>query len=125
MFLRYLLVAVWNTFFGVAVYGLLYLWLGKHFHYLLLLIPSNVLAISNAFICYKFFVFKTKGNVLREYFRCYIIYGSVMLASAALVFVLVEWIGLAPPISNFVAVAVTTIFSYLAHKNFSFKADLH
>ncbi len=121
-FLRYLLVGAWNTVFGMAVYAALYRWLGGHVHYLVLLIPSNVLAITNAYVCYKLFVFKTQGNVLREYFRCYLVYGATMLAGAALMTGLVEWLRLQPIVANCICVGVTTIASYLAHRNFSFKS---
>jgi len=122
-FIRYLLVGGWNTVFGMAVYAGLYHWLGNSVHYLVLLIPSNILAITNAFACYKFFVFKTKGNVLREYFRCYVVYGGMMLVGAALMFVLVEALRLPPVIANCACIAVTTIISYFAHRDFSFKQN--
>ena len=120
-FLRYLAVGVWNTVFGMAVYAGLFHLLGHRVHYLVLLIPANILAITNSYVCYKLFVFNTKGNILREYFRCYVVYGGMMLAGAALMGALVEWIGLAPVVANCVCIAVTTVVSYLAHRNFSFK----
>jgi len=120
-FILYLLVGGWNTVFGIAVYAGLYHWLGNSVHYLILLIPSNILAITNAFACYKLFVFKTKGNVLREYSRCYVVYGGMMLVGAALMFGLVDGLHLPPVIANCACVAVTTIISYFAHRDFSFK----
>lgn len=88
-------------------------------HYLLL-IPSNVLGITNAFICYKFIVFKTVVNILREYFRCYIVYGCVVFASSVITFVLMEWLGIAPTVSNCASVLVTTVISCLGHREFSY-----
>jgi putative flippase GtrA len=121
-FIRYLLVGGWNTVFGMAVYAVLYDWLHGRVHFLVLLIPSNILAITNAFVCYKLFVFQTRGNILREYFRCYIVYGGSMLAGAGLMFVLVQWLHVLQPIpANCVCIALTTIVSYFAHRNFSFR----
>lgn len=120
-FVRYLLVGGWNTVFGMAVYAGLYSWLGQRTHYLVLLIPSNILAITNAYVCYKLFVFKTQGNVWREYLRCYVVYGGMMLIGAALLFVLVEWLRTPPVAANCACIAVTTVVSYLAHRNFSFR----
>jgi len=122
-FIRYLLVGGWNTVFGMAVYAGLYYWLGGRVHYLILVVPANILAITNAFICYKLFVFKTKGNILREYFRCYIVYGGTMLAAVAALWVLVEWLGMSPVAANCACTAVTTMVSYLAHRNFSFRTQ--
>ena len=121
-FIRYLIVGVWNTAFGMAVYAGLYHWRGNRVHYLVLLIPSNILAVTNAYVCYKLFVFKTKGNILREYFRCYLVYGGLMLVGAAAMFLLVERLGLSPTVANCVCVALTTVVSYLAHRNFSFSS---
>jgi putative flippase GtrA len=120
-FVRYLLVGGWNTVFGMAVYAGLYSWLGQRTHYLVLLIPSNILAITNAYVCYKLLVFKTHGNILREYLRCYVVYGGMMLIGAALLFVLVEWLRMPPVAANCACIAVTTVVSYLAHRNFSFR----
>ena len=119
-FIRYLLVGGWNTIFGMAIYATLHHWLGSHIHYLLLLIPANILAIANAFLCYKLFVFRTRGNALREYLRCHAVYGIMMLVGAALLFLQVECLGLHPIVANCACIVITTIISYFAHRHFSF-----
>jgi putative flippase GtrA len=124
-FVRYLLVGGWNTVFGMAVYAGLYRWLGEHVHYLVLLVPSNILAVTNAYVCYKLLVFKTHGNILREYFRCYIVYGGMMLIGTALLFALVEWLRVPPIVANCACIILTTIFSYLSHRNFSFAKNIN
>ena len=58
--IRYVIVGGWNTVFGVGCYTLLLIIFGQK-HYLLLGIFSNIIAVTNAFLCYKYFVFKTKG----------------------------------------------------------------
>ena len=116
----YLLVGGWNTVFGMGIYAVLYHGFGTRVHYLVLLIPSNILAITNAYVCYKLFVFKTRGHVLREYFRCYVVYGGMMVLGAALLFALVKGFKLSPVVANCVCVAATTVVSYLAHRTYSF-----
>jgi len=120
-FIRYLLVGAWNTAFGMAVYAGLYCIFGGRVNYLVLAIPANVLAITNAYICYKLLVFRTRGNILREYFRCYVVYGGMMLAGGAGLYVLVDWFGTPPIAANCACTVVLTIVSYLSHRNFSFK----
>jgi putative flippase GtrA len=117
---RFLITGGWNTVFGVGIYVLLYEWLHEYVNYLVLLIPSNILAITNAYICYKLFVFKTRGNVLREYFRFYVVYGGTMLLGFLIMFILVDGCALSPITSQFFCVAITTVCSYISHRRYSF-----
>jgi len=121
--LRYLLVGGWNTVFGAGIYALLYRWLGPHMHYLLVLIPANVLAITNAYMGYKFIVFKTRGNYWREYLRCYAVYGGMTVFNALLLYLLVTMINLRPPVANVFCVLTTTAVAYFSHKHFSFRTN--
>lgn len=120
-FLRYLIVGGWNTVFGIFVYAILYHWYGEWVHYLLLTIPANVLAITNAYIGYKIFVFKTHGQILREYFRCYVVYGVGSLAGMGLLFILVHVAGIHPVYANIIGTGAVVICSYCGHKFFSFR----
>lgn len=120
--LRYLMTGAWNTLFGIGIYTLLYgLW-GDQVHYLVLGIPANILSISNAFICYKFFVFRTKGNILREYLKCYAVYGCGSLAGMILLVLLVQGLGMHPVAANILGTVIIIAFSYFGHKHFSFRS---
>lgn len=119
---RYLIVGGWNTVFGVAGYALLYQWLHERVNYLVLLVPANILAITNTFVCYKLFVFRTRGNILREYLRCYVVYGGMALLGFALMFILVDGLGLNPVAAQACCVPITIALSYFSHRNYSFKA---
>ena len=85
-FIRYLCVGIWNTFFGYLDYAL-FLFLFSHllpqrFLYLAVIIASLVstpINITMAYTCYKFFVFRTRGNYLMEWLRCFAVYGIGML----------------------------------------------
>jgi putative flippase GtrA len=44
---------------------------------------SNLIAITVAFLGHKGFVFKTKGNYLKEWIRCVAVYSSGMLLTLA------------------------------------------
>jgi len=119
--LAYLLTGAWNTVFGMGLYAIAYRFFGEQVNYIVLAIPVNVLAITNAFLCYKFFVFRTKGNWIKEYFRCCIVYGSAALANIGLLWLLVHFFSLNPVLANIFGIAVVTIISFFAHKYFSFK----
>lgn len=119
---RFGLTGVWNTLFGILVYTLLYEGLKNRVNYLVLLVPANILAITNAFICHKLFVFRTRGNVLREYFRFYVVYGGTALLGFALMFVLVDGFGFNPVIAQVLCVPIAVSLSYFSHRGYSFRA---
>ena len=119
---KYLAVGGWNTIFGVGVYALLYEQLHHRVNYLVLLVPANILAITNTYVCYKLFVFKTRGNILREYFRFYVVYGGTALLGFGLMFVLVDGFGIGPIAAQILCVPIAIVFGYLSHRNYSFRA---
>ena len=118
--IRYIITGVWNTVFGILVYALLIKLLGEN-HYILLAVVSNIISITNAYICYKLFVFKTKGNILKEYLKCYVVYGLSMLLGLLLLYVFVDIAGLNPVIANIISVLLLTIVSFVGHRYYSFK----
>lgn len=118
--IRYIITGVWNTVFGILVYALLIKLLGEN-HYILLAVVSNIISITNAYICYKLFVFKTKGNILKEYLKCYVVYGLSMLLGLLLLYVLVDIAGLNPVTANVISVLLLTIVSFIGHRYYSFK----
>jgi len=85
-FVRYLCVGVWNTVFGYITYAT-FLFLFSHllpqrFLYLAVVVASLVstpINITVAYFGYKFFVFRTSGNYLVEWLRCFAVYGIGML----------------------------------------------
>ena len=126
---RYLAVGVFNTLFGYSTYVILTAVLTPHVPhaYILAGVLSSVLNITIAFLNYKWFVFKTKGNYLREWLRCLLVYsGGIALAPVLLpmtVFAirhLTRADASAPYIAGALLMGVGVIVSFLGHKNFSF-----
>ncbi len=118
--IRYIITGIWNTVFGILVYALLIKLLGEN-HYILLAVVSNIISITNAYICYKLFVFKTKGNILKEYLKCYVVYGLSMLLGRFFYMFFVDIAGLNPVIANIISVLLLTIVSFVGHRYYSFK----
>lgn len=118
--LRYLAVGGWNTVFGAFVFALLHYLFNTRVHYLILLIPANILAITNAFLCYKYIVFQTRGEGWQEYFKCYLVYGWIALLNAGLLYLLVTFAKFHPSIANCFCIVTATFVSYFSHKYFSF-----
>lgn len=85
-FVRYIGVGLFNTVFGYGTFALT-LFLLTHlvpqrFLYLTVIAASLIstpLNITVAYFGYKFLVFKTRGNYLIEWFKCFGVYGVGML----------------------------------------------
>jgi putative flippase GtrA len=120
--INYLLVGGWNTIFGYLVFVALYFLFHRQLHYMVIFIVSNIISITNAYIGFKFVVFKTKGNYLREYLRFYIVYGTTIALNLVLLPVLVEIFHISPVIAPAGLVFISALFSYIGNKKFSFKA---
>ncbi len=119
--INYLLVGAWNTAFSYLAFAALYFLLRTVLHYEVLLVVSSILSITNAYIAYKLFVFKTKGHYLREYSRFYVVYGGSLLMNLVLLPVFVVIFGLSPLAAQAGLSVFTVVFSYYGHRNFSFK----
>jgi putative flippase GtrA len=127
---RYIVVGAFNTGFGYGLFvALNYLFrrfgvYGSEIASLL----SNIIAITVAFLGYKWFVFRTHGNYLREWLRCISVYGTSMAFSLVmlppLTLLLRRWFGPTQTASNIAAAIltmVTVVASYFGHKHFSFR----
>lgn len=137
-FLKFIILGFWNTFFGMGVFFLLYYLFNQYCRYMMLVIIANILAITNAYIVYKLFVFRTKGNYLREYLKFYVVYGLVFVVAIALFPFFME---VAVPflaknflhyqgifkykayISQMCITGVTMFISYFGHEKFSYQCN--
>jgi len=128
---RYLLVGVLNTLFGYGAYAALTAALTPFVSHSY--IPASIIAaplnITVSYLAYKRFVFKTHGNYLREWTRCLMVYGSAMILGIVLlppvVFLVRLVSGLdrpAPYIAGALLMGFNVIYSFLGHKNFSFRS---
>lgn len=117
----YLVVGGWNTLFGYGAFAVLYLYLSSTVPPVAILTASYVLGITNAYVGYKLFVFRTKGNVLREYLRLYVVYGGAYVANLALLPLLMGVLRLNAYVAQGIIVLLTVIGSFVLHKRFTFR----
>jgi putative flippase GtrA len=127
---RYLLVGICNTAFSYGTFAFFTAMLDKIVpqSYMLASVFASLINITVSFLGYKWFVFKTKGNYLREWIRCVGVYSGNILAGLALLPVIVYAIrhhfGLqrqAPYIAGALITGLTVLVSFFGHKHFSFK----
>jgi putative flippase GtrA len=132
-FVRYLLVGGFNTLFGYGLFAGLNWWLSRYseYGYLLAAVLGNLIAITVAFLGYKWFVFRTRGHYLREWIRCLGVYGSTMLIGLAGLVILVPVFRHhmsnpqpAPYLAAAAMTAVGIVFSFLGHKNVTFRQKM-
>jgi putative flippase GtrA len=128
---RYLLVGAWNTLFGYGAFAAFTALLNPHmkYGYLVASALASPLSITQAFLLYKWFVFKTNGNYLREWARCVAVYGSSILLNLLLLPILVavivhttRYARQAPYIAGALLAGFGVIYSFVGHKKFSFRA---
>ena len=133
--IRFLMVGGFNTAFSLALYSGCVIFFGRllptHGKPLIAdiaFVVSTPVAITVAFLCYKHFVFKTKGNYLKEWLRCFAVYsvsfpmGLVILPAATHLFQRVALThAYAPFLAGIVNSLIIACYSYFAHKKFSFK----
>ncbi len=129
-FARYVFVGVWNTAFAYGTFAAFTALLTPRLPkaYLPAALLSGLLNITVSFLGYKWFVFRTKGNYLKEWLRCFMVYSSSLILSLPLLQILVTGIRrvtnndpIAPYIAGALMTAAGVIYSFFGHKKFSFK----
>ncbi|MCH8257849.1 MAG: GtrA family protein [Proteobacteria bacterium] len=118
--IRYLIAGGYNTVFGFAVFTGLFFLLESDLHYLGIAIITQIISITNSYIVYRVFVFKSRGSIINEYFRIYIVYGISFILGIVLLTLLVEFAGLHPVLAQFFVIIITVIVSYIGNRRFTF-----
>jgi putative flippase GtrA len=118
--LLYLVVGGWNTLFAYGEWALLQYLLHDFVHYLAILVISWPLAVINAYVCYRHFVFRSRDRVWKELPRFSLVYLGTLVASLVALPFLLHTL----PFDIYVIQAgftfVVVILSYLSNKFFSF-----
>src|SRR5258705_11926430 len=135
--LRYVVVGAWNSLFGYGCFFLLvrfFLRLSPSQPGLpasIALVFATVINVTVSFLGYKWFVFRTQGNYLREYRRSLLVYLPSLLLSAVAIAPLTGLLRLVPHLQTQAPYAAGAAFacfnliaSFLGHKHISFKAKL-
>jgi putative flippase GtrA len=127
--IRYLAVGACNTAFGYGCFALFTLLLNSVFAYgyVLASLLANFFSITFSFFGYKWFVFRTKGNYLKEWIRCVGVYATSMVVSAAALPFVVGIIRRqpghdrsAPYIAGAIVLVFSVSFSFFGHRHISF-----
>jgi len=121
--LRFLIVGVWNTVFSVVLFNALILVAGRE-HYLVLFWAVWVVAVVQSTATMKYFAFRSRGDFWRQAGRAYLVYLPAQGLSTLLLWLAVAVVHLSPEFAQLITIFMTTIFSYVGHKYFTFRVPL-
>lgn len=119
--IKFLLVGGANTVFSYLLFCVLQYTLKDKLHYLTILILSHFISVFNSFVTMKYLVFHSRGSFVLEYLKVNVTYLVYLALNAILLFVFVEKLAINLFIAQVMCIVTLTVFSYLAHKHFSFK----
>ena len=116
----YLVVGAWNTLFGYGVWAALQLLIGDRVPYLIVVLIAWPIAVLNAFLCYRYLVFRSRGSILRELPRFSLVYFLTLVATLAVLPVALSVLPFNIYVVQALLLGVVVVASYLGNKYFSF-----
>ena len=121
--LRFVIVGGINTVVGLSAYPLLFIALSPiGFGYIQILFISQIPCITFSFVTNKYFVFKTKGNLKKEYIKFSVFYMLIFIINLIFLPILVEILRINPIISQTLFVALIMVTSFFWHNLITFKS---
>lgn len=121
--IRFILVGVFNTGFGFALFVALELMLTGDRSYFISLCASYAISTLTAFVLHRHFTYRKSGtgNMLVDFVRFEGVYLVSLGVNAVVLPLLVEGAHIPPIPAQAIAVCITTAISYFGHKFFSFR----
>ena len=117
----YLVVGGWNTVFGYGAWALMQYLLGGYLHYLVVIVLAWPIAVLNAYLGYRYIVFRSRGPVLRELPRFSLVYLVTLVVNLALLPIALRVLPFSIYVVQALFTGVVVVCSYLGHKYFSFR----
>ena len=121
--IAYLIVGAWNTLFGYVVFALLYFMLQAHLHVDAILLLSYLLATANAYIGYRYVVFRSTRSVGRELRRFVAVYAVTLAVNLVVLPLALHLLPWNVYIVQGLFTGIVVVLSYLGHKHFTFRSD--
>jgi putative flippase GtrA len=90
--------------------------------YIKALIFSQIICITFSFISNKYFVFKTKGNIKKEYPKFFAFYGIYFVLNLLCLPAMVEVLNMNPMIAQTLFSIAIVVSSYFWHNTITFKS---
>lgn len=120
--IRFLIAGAWNTIFGYGVGVAFYLYLNLTTNIFIISLVSNIVGLTMSFLSYKVYVFRTKGNWLREYLRAFVAYGMTGVIGVFCFWYFIEILNLNVWITQLCLIVINATVSYIMHKRYTFSS---
>jgi putative flippase GtrA len=121
----FLVVGAINTVVGFLCFAAFLMTVGRlwgpPWGYLATLACAHVVSVLIAFVLYRFVVFRVRGHVLADLWRFETVYLSALAVNFVLLPGLVEIAHLPVLLAQALIMAVTSLMSWVGHKNYSFR----
>lgn len=118
--MRFLGAAGFNFAAGYLISLAMYYSLEDYLNIVVIAVIINIICITVSFLTYKLFVFRTKGGWIREYLRCYVVYGGTALIGTGGLWLLVEKMEVQFWLAQGGLMIFLAVFSFIGHNYFSF-----
>jgi len=118
---RFLAVGIFNTAFGYLAFVFLYLAFGTRVHYLIVSSIAHVVSVFVAFTGHRILVFRSTRPWLEEFIRYNVSLLFSFIIGLLTLYAMVEFARLSPSGGQAVAVIVSVVVSYVAHRYYSFR----
>lgn len=117
------MIGVWNTIASYAIFVAVHFALPSSTSSAVVVVTAYIFALPLAFTMQKLFVFMSSGRWFAELRRFTVANSVVFVANLIFLPAFVRLSGLGAVPSQAVFVAVCAVFSYLAHKHYSFRTN--
>jgi len=123
--IRYLLVGGFNTVTAYIIFAALYYLLDHVFHVALLygvmLLLQNTISVNISIFTMRYFVFRSRGNLGKEYYRAAKVYTLMGILNYVWLLIAHKMLHMHTLIAQPTFLIFSTIATYILHKYFSFK----
>lgn len=120
--IRFLLVGGFNTCVSYLIF-IISLHLFGEAHYQLSVALQWSISSVFSYINQKFFVFCTKGNYLKEYFKCCTTWVISYTCNALMIELFVRYLNINVYLAQIMAVLIASVLTYILFKYFAFKKE--
>ena len=117
--LRFLLVGGFNTLLAYLLFASLYEIAGIDYN--LSLIIQYVITVNVSIFTMRYYVFRSKGNIIKEFIKAWNVYIFMFFFNALMLNYFVRVLLLPPLLAQALYLTLSTIITFLLHKNLSFK----